>query len=109
MGSEDALFVFLGILGLFSLTATVFYILRGIDSLTAWRNGVSNELWHWLSLFLGACGAFFIGLLLVTYVAHAPEPVLVALLSLSVIGLILGLAAVSLTTIYYILRWRTIK
>jgi hypothetical protein len=100
---------YLGVLGLFCWVITVFFILRGIKCLQAWRNGEKDELWRWISLFLGAGGSFLSGTLLLSLFWGAKSSVLAVLIDLTFVGLLLALAAVALTTVYYIFKWRASK
>jgi hypothetical protein len=100
---------YLGVLAFFCLVITVFFILRGIKCLQAWRSGEKDELWRWISLFLGAAGSFFSGALLLALFWGAKSSVLDVLVYLAFVGLLLALAAVALTTVYYIFKWRAVK
>lgn len=105
MAAPDGLLFFIGLLGISSLIIGAFFIIRGVYRFKDWMAGEKDELWRWLSFFTGGVAAIFISTVPLAIVGNATEYILVSLFSLVTLGLFLGLAAIALTTVYYILKW----
>ena len=99
-----------GILAFLSLVAAVFFIIRGFDKFTGWRDGNKDDLWIFLSLWVGAAGAIFSGVPWLAYlIAEDAEDTIGFLSVVFPLGICLALAEVVLSTIYYIMKWRAPK
>jgi hypothetical protein len=112
MGLNEDVIILMGVMGVVSFVLGGFLALRGIDRFKAWQAGEKDELWTFLSMIIG-CGS-----LIIIGIAGVPlgfgeeglgEQASIALGDLGFVGLLLGLAAIGLTTFYYIQKWRSAK
>ena len=102
----------MGVMGLASFVLGGFLALRSIYRFKAWQAGEKDELWTFLSMIIG-CGSLILlgisGVPLGFGEESLGEQAAIALGELAFVGLLLGLAAIGLTSFYYIQKWRSAK
>jgi hypothetical protein len=112
MGMNVGIIIAMGFMGIVAFVIGAFLALRGINQYKAWQAGDQDELWTFLSMIVGCASLIFIGIAGVAF-GFGGESVgdegILALGSLAFVGLLLGLAAIGLTTFYYILKWQSAK
>ncbi len=94
---------------LLSFIIALFFILRGLDKYNGWRDGNKDELWIFLSLWLGAAGALLIGIPWLLIIVAESDGAISFLSFAFPLGICLEITAIVLSTIYYFLKWRTKK
>jgi hypothetical protein len=94
------------VLGLSGLVMGIFFILRALKRLKAWRDGDKDELWAFLGLIIGAGLSLLLGIGLATVGTGFSEIMLVFTFP---ILLYLSLVPIGLFTYYYILKWLDAK
>ncbi len=99
----------LGVYGLLALVMGVFFLLRGYYRFQDWKNGETDQLWHYLSMWIGGAGGVSIGIGIIgVFNAHS-ESAGEAFGAIFSVGLFLGAAAMVLATLYYFFKWREAK
>ena len=83
-----------------SLVMGVFFLLRCIDRYRLWQDGEKDEFWIFLAFLLGGFAALFIGI-------GVPGVMVSGQGGLLVTGIIVGLGAMGIATVYYIFVWRS--
>ena len=98
------------ILGVLCIVTGVFFAIRGFYRYKEWQGGDNAELWTFLSLVVGTGSLCLIGFpLVIILVGDIGEEVILASYNTMFVGLLLGLAAIGLTTFYYFQKWQSAK
>ncbi|MDD1778211.1 MAG: hypothetical protein LUQ65_08590 [Candidatus Helarchaeota archaeon] len=86
------------------------FIVRSIYQYKSWRAGTKEDLWHFLALLLGGVGTVWIGIGVMPLYIVAMQVIDEIFLYIPLyLVFILGVAAIWLVTIAYILKWREMK
>jgi len=110
MGLPTELITIMGLIGVASFVLGAFFALRGFYRYKEWQAGEKDELWTFLSLIVGCGSLILIGIPCISFATSLiGGAVAIALHELFFVGILLGLAAIGLTTFYIIQKWRAQK
>ena len=99
---QEILGVALIVVTLAGITMGVFFFLRSIPRYQNWRDGEKDELWMFISFLCGGLSGILLGMgywIMVVGESYATYQIIP-------LGIILGLGAIALATVYIILKWK---
>jgi hypothetical protein len=101
MMMQDFYALVVGIIPTAAVIFSVFFALRSIGRFRNWRDGEKQELWIFLALVIGALSMLFVASGLFNVIFETDIALFII-----VLGIFMGVAAIGLGTVYYIVLWR---
>jgi hypothetical protein len=110
MGTPVEWYTLMALIGVASFVLGAFFALRAFYRYKGWQAGEKDELWTFLSLVVGCGSLILIGIPALSFgIGVHGGSIVFTLAELFFVGILLGLAAIGLTTFYIIQKWRAQK